>query len=75
MARAKNASAYRTAQRSGGLETDSAETNFELTWRFAVKQWLSLQPDLQYIRNPETDRTLRDALAVGLRFEIDHSFF
>ena len=75
MARAQNADAYRTAQARGGLATDSAETNLELTWRFALKEWLSVQPDLQYIRNPNTDPTLRNALAAGVRFEINQSFF
>ena len=75
MARARNADAYRTVQGRGGLATDSAETNFELTWRFALKEWLSVQPDLQYILNPDTNPTLRNALAVGVRFEIDQLLF
>jgi carbohydrate-selective porin OprB len=33
-----------------------------------------VQPDLQYIRHPNTDPTLADAFAIGLRFEMDHSF-
>jgi porin len=74
IARARNAGSYRTAQGVIGVDTNTAETNFELTWRFALKEGLSVQPDLQYIRNPNTDPTLQDAFAIGLRFEIDRSF-
>jgi porin len=75
VARAKNSDDYRRAQALGGLATDAAETNLELTWRFGLSEWLTLQPDLQYIRNPETDPGLEDAFAIGVRFEIEHSFF
>jgi len=75
VARAKNSDVYRHAQALGGLATDAAETNLELTWRFGVSEWLTLQPDLQYIRHPETDPSVNDAFAVGVRFEIEHSFF
>jgi porin len=70
LARATNGGAYRQEQFLGGIPTDAAETNVELTWKFGVTSWLTLQPDVQYIFSPNTDPTLDDALAVGLRFEM-----
>jgi porin len=70
LAHATNGGAYRQEQFLGGIATDAAETNVELTWKFGVTSWLTLQPDVQYILSPNTDPTLDDALAVGLRFEM-----
>jgi porin len=50
-----------------GQPEDRAETNVELTYRAAITGWLSVQPDLQYVVDPDTDPTRRDALAVDLR--------
>jgi porin len=47
-----------------------AEKVIELTHRMKVNEWLSVQPDLQYIMNPSTDSTLDDAFVVGLRVEV-----
>lgn len=44
------------------------EENIELTWRIAVTDWLTLQPDIQYILNPGLEPGTDHALAVGLRF-------
>jgi porin len=46
------------------------EDNLELTWRVAVTDWLTLQPDLQYIINPGLEPGSDHALAFGLRFEL-----
>jgi porin len=74
VARATNGGAYRRVEALAGIVTDAAETNLELTWRFAVREWLTLQPDVQYIFNPNTDPSLADALAIGLRFELSAAF-
>jgi porin len=50
--------------------TDDYETAVELTWRATVSDWLTLQPDVQYIVNPGSQRSLRNAVVVGLRFDI-----
>lgn len=47
-----------------------AETAVEFTYRAPVTDWLTLQPDVQYVRNPNADTAIDDALVVGLRFEI-----
>lgn len=49
---------------------DSHEYNVELTWRIPVTDWLTLQPDVQYIVNPGVDASLRNSLVLGLRFEL-----
>ena len=74
IAHARNGTPYRRELSLDGPGTDRAETNIELTWRWGVNDWLTLQPDLQYILNPNTDPVLRDALAVGLRFELSMDY-
>jgi porin len=73
LARATNGGAYRQEQFLAGTPAGAAETNVELTWRFGVTSWLTLQPDVQYIFSPNTDASLDDALAVGLRFEMSNA--
>ncbi|MES2496494.1 MAG: carbohydrate porin [Pseudomonadota bacterium] len=46
-----------------------AETAVELTYRAPIAPWLSIQPNIQYVRNPSADPTIADAPVVGLRFE------
>lgn len=43
------------------------ETDFELTYRYAFKSWLTIQPDLQYVVHPAVDAKARNALVVGVR--------
>ncbi len=57
-----------------GSATDARETTLELTWRLPVADWLTLQPDLQYVINPGFDASLDDAFVVGLRFELGTSW-
>lgn len=61
---------YREAQKLAGLRADSRETNVELTYRAPITDWLTLQPDIQYIINPGVDPGLDNALTVSLRFEL-----
>lgn len=70
IAQAYNGDAYRSLAARADVSSDRAETNIELTWRIPVAEWLVLQPDVQYIINPGTNPQLRDALVVGLRFEL-----
>lgn len=49
---------------------EDAEKVIELTHRTQINEWLSVQPDLQYVMNPGTDSTLDDAFVVGLRVEV-----
>lgn len=70
IAHATNGSPFRSAARLAGSPVGKSETNFELTYRAPVTEWLTVQPDAQWIINPGTDPGLKNAFAVGLRFEI-----
>ena len=61
---------YRAAQSFAGRQTTAAETSFELAYRVAVADWLSLMPGVQFVRNPGADRAFGNAWVVGMRFEI-----
>jgi len=62
---------FRKASRAAGdSTTESAETDWEFTYRAQIKDWLALQPNLQYIRNPGMDRDIDNAWIVGLRTEV-----
>lgn len=64
---AHNADKYMTAQEAAGTAVDRNEMGYELYYRDTVARGVTLQPDVQYIVNPGTDRTTKDALVVGLR--------
>jgi porin len=70
VALASNGDAYRRAVRLVGYIEPRTETNIEATWSYPVNPWLVVQPDVQYIINPNTDPTLGDDLVVGLRFTL-----
>ena len=67
---AGNGGTYRRALAADGFATDRRETNVELSYRFGVTKWFTLQTSVQHISNPDTNPELRDALAIGLRFEL-----
>lgn len=46
---------------------DRAETNVELSYAHAINDRLTLQPDVQFVRNPGWEPGRRDALVLGLR--------
>lgn len=70
VASARNGDRFRRAMRLAGTPVGARETNIELTYRLAATDWLVLQPDLQYIVSPGMDPGLRNALVLGLRFEL-----
>lgn len=70
VARAENGTPYRDLLQADDVATDANETNIEMTYRFSVNERLHLQPDLQYIMNPDTDPSLKNALVLGIRFEL-----
>ena len=51
--------------------SDRYETQLELTYRAQIKPWLALQPDVQYIVNPNMDLNLKDAWVFGVRTELN----
>jgi porin len=70
--------AFATAITSHGYRvsnnSEQSETLLELTYRTQLSSWLTLQPSVQYVVNPGTDPSLRNALAVGLRSQISVRF-
>ena len=61
---------YRRASGLAGGLSGPREVTTELTYRAAINDWLTLQPNLQYVFNPGGDTSLKDAAVAGLRFEI-----
>lgn len=51
-------------------EFEGDELNLELFYQIQVTPYLKITPDLQYIFNPSGNPDLDDALAVGLRMEL-----
>ena len=70
MAAARAGARFRRAQAAIGIASNDAEAMLEVTYRRSINAWLTLQPDLQYIKNPSADRSISDALVIGLRFEV-----
>jgi porin len=42
----------------------------ELAYRSPITSWLNIQPDLQYVFNPNTDPRVANALVCLIRIEI-----
>lgn len=61
---------WRRAQQVDGAAPTAHELNIELTWRLPLTPWLTLQPDVQYLRYPGADLSRRHGLALGLRLEL-----
>ena len=61
---------WRAVQAAAGIDTAPAEEAFEITWRAALRPWLALQPDLQYIRHPGGAAAARNATLIGARIEL-----
>ena len=57
-----------------GVKLDRYEPSFELTYRARIFDWLTVQPDVQYIVRPSYDPTVRNDLVIGLHFEIGQLF-
>ena len=57
--------------RSVGGQGDRNEYAYELYYRDKLVKGISIQPDIQYIVNPGTDKIRKDALAFGVRFDIN----
>ncbi|WCM25897.1 carbohydrate porin [Sphingomonas sp. QA11] len=73
IARAGFGSPARSAEARLGNDLGSTETDLELTYRYAFKDWLNIQPDIQYVIDPHADRHLPNALVFGLRFAFTYS--
>ena len=65
-----NGSDYKDAMNGLGRTVENAETTFEMTGLFGVCNKVSVQPDIQYVINPNTDPTIKNAVAVFLRLKV-----
>ena len=70
VAHARNGDDWRRQLRRERLAPEAAETAIELTWRVPFGEHLVLQPDLQYVLDPDTDPSIDDALVLMLRVEL-----
>ncbi|MDH3892672.1 MAG: carbohydrate porin [candidate division Zixibacteria bacterium] len=69
-AAAVNGNDYKRVSEDNGSPVNDYELALELTGRFELNQYLTLQPDVQYIVNPNSDPSIDNALAAGLRFSL-----
>jgi porin len=67
---ARNGDPFRDAMTADGVDTTAAETAVELTWRVPLGEHVVLQPDLQYVFDPDTNPAIDDALVFMLRIEL-----
>ena len=52
------------------LGVGDGETTLEATYSYAVFDWLTVQPDFQYVISPDANPTLDDAFVVGSRISL-----
>jgi porin len=68
VAHARNGNHY--ANSPQGTGDRRAETTFELSYLRQLSRAVSLQPDLQYVIHPNTERALSNALVFSIRLEL-----
>ena len=56
-----------------GLQIAQYETAYELTYRAKITDWLAIQPEVDYITNPDIAGK-KSAFAYGLHFELHKEF-
>jgi len=69
-AAAHNGSPFIESQRKQGLREKRSEVTLELTYLAQLGAHLAVQPDLQFVMNPNTDPRIKNAVAFMLRFEL-----
>ena len=70
LAAAHNNDKFRQELLKTGLRTDRWEMALEFSYRVEVKDWFSIQPNMQYIMNPGFNSDLRNSIIAGARLEI-----
>jgi porin len=66
--------AWRRYEASLGDPIGYSELSFEATYRAKINDYLTVQPDVQYIARPGYSTTLKNPVVLGLHFEIGHVF-
>lgn len=70
IAYARNGRGYDDAMHDAGVPVTSGEQAYELTWRVPLGEHVVLQPDLQFVVDPDSNPAIDDALVVILRVEL-----
>jgi porin len=70
VAAAHNGSPYMKAQRDQTTRAQRSEVALELTYLAPFGAHLAVQPDLQFVINPNTDRRIKNAVTFMIRFEL-----
>lgn len=70
VAAARNSGQYTIQQSAIGIPMLKGETAVECTYLAPLTSHLAVQPDLQYVVHPNSERRRKNALAMSLRFEI-----
>jgi porin len=70
VAAAYNGSHYEERQRTEGMPVGNAEVTVELSYLAQLTTRLALQPDIQYVINPNTDPRLDDALVAAMELQL-----
>jgi porin len=63
---------YKNMQLALGSRIYDYEPSFEVTYRAKINDWITVQPDVQFIVHP--DYVLKNDLIIGAHFEIGHLF-
>lgn len=75
VAAALNGKYYKRSQRKEGQSVENAEITLEVTHSIFVNSNLIIQPDLQYVINPNMVPDRKNALVLGVRLEFNFSWF
>lgn len=65
-----NGDTYMQSVAASGGQSDRNEYGVDLYYRDVIAPGLSVQPNLQYVANPSTDPTLKNATILGMRFDV-----
>jgi porin len=65
---------YQQAQIASGSGVDNYEMSYELTYRAVLNDYVTVQPDIQYIVHPGFDPTVKNDFLFGLHFEVGHRY-
>jgi porin len=64
---------FRNIQALGGITSPEIETAIEVTYRARLTDWLTIQPDFQYIIDPAVALGSKEEFIFGVHFEIGRS--
>ena len=70
-----NGSHFRRAQQNQGISVSPAEITIEFNYAINLAPQIVIQPDVQYIINPDTNPAISNALVVGARVQLNLAWF